>query len=147
MGALAVVRPRRRGSLTVEAALFLPAVALALLGGLEYGWMFLKQRQLERIAGELAAVGAAHAGTTEMVEESARRLLAAGGFGELECTLVLTPEGLGAGSLGHGDEFEVELSVAYAPLSLTGLARPAPALLPAPGRLLARASAAKHGAH
>lgn len=134
-----------RGSLTVEAALFLPVLAVTLLGGLEYGWMLLKTRQLEAVAVQVAEVASAHHGTAPMAREAGERLLAGLGMDGLDWRLELTPAGLDPSTTRPGDEVGVVLSVPYQPLSLTGLARPAPALLPAPERLTVSATGARRG--
>jgi hypothetical protein len=65
-----VTRPRARfrgGSLTTEAALFLPVLVLTMLVGAESGWMTWRAGQVEAAARQGAAVAAAHFGTTALV--------------------------------------------------------------------------------
>jgi hypothetical protein len=136
----------RRGALSVEAALCLPVLSLVVLGGLEYGWMFHRVRQMRSVVEQAAAVGAAHQGTEAMVRTSARRLLESQGLGDLDYRLQFEPAGFVPEGLQPGIEFRVTLSIPYEQLTFTGLARPAPALMPAPTHLVASASRVKQGA-
>jgi hypothetical protein len=136
----------RRGALSVEAALCLPVLSLVVLGGLEYGWMFHRVRQMRGVVEQAAAVGAAHQGTEAMVRTSVRRLLESQGLAGLDYRLELEPEGFAAESLEPGTEFQVTLVIPYGQVSFTGLTRPAPALMPAPTHLVASASRVKQGA-
>ncbi len=122
-----------RGAIAVEAALFLPVVAVLLSVGLEYGWMVLKVRQLDGVVEQAAEVGASTHGSTAMVRTVTQRLLAESGLAGLDYELEVLP-------------LEVTLSLPYAPLSLTGLGRRAPALLHTPDRLVVRADRVKRGA-
>jgi len=135
----------RRGSLTVEAALFLPVLAVLLLGGMEYGWMLLKLRQMDAVVEQAARVGASSHGTTAMVRTAADRLLEDAGLSGTDYRLDLTPADVAPGRLEQGQELCVTLSIPYGELSLTGLARPAPSLLPAPSHLVVTARGVKHG--
>ena len=137
---------RRRGSLTIEAALFLPALGLMLFAGLEYGWMAHRLRQLDTVVEQAARVGASRHGTTAMVRTAADRMLERAGLAELEYTLEVTPADVSPTALHQGTEFDVTLSVPYTGLSFTGLGRPAPSLLPVPTHLVVRAAGIKQGA-
>ena len=145
-----MVTPRqstaRRGALSVEAALCLPVLSLAIMGGLEYGWMFHTTRQMRAVVEQVAAVGAAHQGTAGMVRTAAHHLLQAHGLADFAYSLELEPSDLAPESLDPGEEFRVTLVIPYEQVSFTGLARPAPALMPAPTHLVESASRAKHAA-
>lgn len=136
----------RSGSLSVEGALCLPILSLAILGGLEYGWMFHTQRQMRTVVEQAAAVGAAHNATAGMVRTTAESLLRAEGLADLDYRLELEPAGPALESLDPGDEFRVTLMIPYGQVSFTGLARPAPALMPAPTHLIESATRAKRAA-
>jgi uncharacterized membrane protein len=136
----------RSGSLSVEAALCLPVLSLAILGGLEYGWMFHTERQMRTVVEQAAAVGAAHNATAGMVRTAAEMVLRSQGLADLDYSLDLEPAGPALESLDPGDELRVTLVIPYEQVSFTGLARPAPALLPAPTHLIESASRSKHAA-
>ena len=136
----------RRGSLSVESALCLPVLSLAILGGLEYGWMFRTTRQMRTVVEQAAAVGAAHHGTAGMLRTTAQRVLEAEGLAQVDYRLELEPADVAPEDLAPGSELRVTLVIPYEQVSFTGLARPAPALMPAPTHLIASASRAKHGA-
>lgn len=138
-------RNRERGSLTVESALLLPVLAALLFGGLEYGWMILKMRQMDAVVEQVARIGASNHGTTAMVRTAADRLLENVGLAETGYRLEVVPENLSPTTLAQGEEISITLSIPYEGLSVTGLARPAPALLPAPAHLVATATGVKRG--
>ena len=134
-----------RGAIAVEAALFLPVLAVLLSVGLEYGWMVLKVRQLDGVVEQAAEVGASTHGSTAMVRTVTQRLLAESGLAGLDYELEVLPLELSP-DLATGALIEVTLSLPYAPLSLTGLGRRAPGLLHTPDRLVVRADRVKRGA-
>jgi uncharacterized membrane protein len=136
----------RLGSLSVEAALCLPVLSLAILGGLEYGWMFHTKRQMRAVVEQAALVGAAHNGTAGMVRTTAESVLRSRGLADLDYRLELEPAGPALESLDPGDELCVTLVIPYGQVSFTGLARPAPALMPAPTHLVESARRARHAA-
>ena len=77
---------------------------------------------------------------------AADRLLEDVGLSRFDYRLEVTPPDLDPDRLERGQELCVTLSIPYGELSLTGLARPAPSLLPAPATLVATARGVKHGA-
>lgn len=70
----------RRGIALIEAVLLLPLVLLLLLGGLQYGWCFLKARQLEEAAQRGALIGASGTATTATVIHSIAEFMDASGM-------------------------------------------------------------------
>jgi len=120
--------PRRpqhpRGLAAVEMALLLPLLLLLLFGMLEYGSMFWRAQQIGAAARHGARLGALPDGTAASVTAAVDTMLAAAGLGGTGYTVTLTPADPTV--LAPGEPFEVEVSVPYADIDLTGFPIPAP---------------------
>ncbi len=120
-------QPRTRGArglAAVEMALLLPLLLLLLFGMLEYGAMFWRAQQIGAAARHGARIGALPDGTSAAVTAAVDAMLSAAGLGDTGYTVTLTP--VDPSALAPGATFEVEVSVPYADIDLTGFPIPAP---------------------
>lgn len=115
---------RHRGLAAVEMALLLPLLLVLLFGMLEYGAMFWRAQQIGAAARHGARVGALPDGTAAAVNAAVDAMLADAGLGGTGYSVTLTPADPTA--LAPGETFEVEISVPYADIDLTGFPIPAP---------------------
>jgi Flp pilus assembly protein TadG len=118
---MALIRLRRRGALTTEAALFLPVLVLLLLAGAETGWMTWRSWQLERAVERGALVASTPLGTRAQVEVAVADAMRRAGLGQSGFRTTVTPEELR--DVAPGSPVTVTVSLRYAHVSLTGLGR------------------------
>ncbi len=131
---------RRRGITVVELALVLPLLLLIVLGGIEYGWLFLKAEEVTNAARHGARV-AVRAGVTDDDEITgggsvAADLLAEAGI-PVRAGTITVPTGVNPGT---GKPVTVVVTVPYDDVRLFGLP-----FVPVPPRLHASVTMAKEG--
>ncbi len=137
---MALIRFRRGGALTSEAAMLLPILVLVLLTGLESGWLAWRSRQIEGAAQRGVAVASTWMGTASLVDVAVADSMERAGLAGSGYRITVSPENLDA---TPGTAVTVTISVPYRRVSLTRLAR-----LPfLPRRISSEASLPKEGPH
>ncbi len=129
---------RRRGSLTVEAALLLPLLLILTFGLIEYGWMFLKQQQITNTARQCARLGAMVDGTNTAVTNQITTMMNSYGLVSSAYTTTISPANVATAA--RGTQVSVTISIQYSKIDVTGFT-----LLPMPATISAKVSMQKEG--
>jgi Flp pilus assembly protein TadG len=129
---------RRRGSLTVEAALLLPLLFMLTFGLIEYGWMFLKQQQITNTARQSARLGAMVDGTNAAVSNQISTMMNTYGLGSSGYSATIAPGNVQTAA--RGSQISVTISIPYSNIDVTGFT-----LLPMPTTISAKVSMQKEG--
>jgi len=129
---------RRRGSLTVEAALLLPLLFMLTFGLIEYGWMFLKQQQITNTARQSARLGAMVDGTNSAVTSQISTMMSNYGLGSSGYSATVSPGNVQTAA--RGSQISVTISIPYSNIDVTGFT-----LLPMPTTISAKVSMQKEG--
>jgi Flp pilus assembly protein TadG len=128
---------RRRGLSLVEAAMVLPLLMLISLGGIEYGWLFVRAGQLTNATRQGARMAVGADATTQEVQDAVAALMAAADMGESGYTVAIAPADIGAAATG--EILTVTVSVPYENVGI-GMA-----MFPTPATLSSSVSMAKEG--
>ena len=129
---------RRRGSLTVEAALLLPLLFILTFGLIEYGWMFLKQQQITNAARQCARLAAMVDGTNAQVTSQLTTMLNTYGLAGSGYSTTISPANVATAV--RGTQVSVTISIPYSNIDVTGFG-----LLPMPTTITAKVSMQKEG--
>jgi len=103
------LKKNRRGLATVEAALVFPLLLLLTLGGIRYGWLFLKAQYITNAARMGARTAVCPDATPASVLAAINALMTAGGMGASGYSVTMTPADIS--SLEVGDPLTVRITV------------------------------------
>jgi Flp pilus assembly protein TadG len=133
---------RRSGLATVEAVLILPILPILTFGMIEYSWMFLKDQNLTNTARAGARVGATADGTNAQINAQITSLLTSYNLQNSGYTTTIRVNGAAgeAGTAIRGSMVEVEITVPYANMQVTGMS-----IFPLPATLHAKVAMKKEG--
>jgi Flp pilus assembly protein TadG len=136
MRPLKFTRPRS-GAALVEFALILPVLLYMVFGLIEYGWLILKQQQLNNAAREAVRLAVLPSATDTAINAKVTTLMTAAGMGSTGyTTLPTTWAGIASGS-----DVYVTVSVTYSTVALTGSAN----IIPKPTTIAATVHMTKEG--
>jgi hypothetical protein len=119
-------------------ALVLPLLLMLVLGGIEYGWMFLKSQQITNAARHGARVAVRPDSTTSDAQSAAADLMNLADLGSAGYTISCTPGDISASE--PGELIRVDISVPYDNVRLIG-----GSLIPTPSHLGASVTMAREG--
>lgn len=133
---------RLRGLATVEAALILPILLILTFGMIEYSWMFLKDQNITNAARAGARVGATADGTNTQITTQVDSLMTSYNLQNSGYTTSIKVNGAAgqAGTAVKGAMIEVEITVPYANMQVTGMS-----IFPVPNTLHAKVAMKKEG--
>jgi Flp pilus assembly protein TadG len=131
-------RRKRKGVVTVEAALVFSLLLLLTLGIIEYGWLFLKTEEATNAARRGVRLAVKPDVTSEEVLTAVDGFMASSNLGDSGYQVAVTPSDVSAA--GVGDIVTVSITLPYSNVSITG----AP-LVPTPQNVEASVSMAKEG--
>jgi hypothetical protein len=133
---LSLVRSRflasARGAESAESVVALPLIVLVIFSGLEYGWLALRSIQVDAAARAGARQAAMAGMSATSVEDAVSNSLRRSGISAGSVAMVPADPS----QAEAGDVVSVEVSVAYAEVSLIGLS----GLMPLPESLTGRAA-------
>jgi Flp pilus assembly protein TadG len=135
-------RARHRGLATVEAALILPILLILTFGMIEYSWMFLKDQNITNTARAGARIGATADGTNAQITAQITSLMTSYNLQNSGYTTTIRVNGAAgdAGTAVKGAMVEVEITVPYANMQVTGMN-----MFPVPNTLHAKVAMKKEG--
>lgn len=133
---------RLHGLATVEAVLILPILLILTFGMIEYSWMFLKDQNITNAARAGARVGATADGTNAQINAQVDSLMASYNLAGSGYTTAIRVNGVAgdAGTAVKGSMIEVEITVPYANMQVTGMS-----IFPVPNTLHAKVAMKKEG--
>ncbi len=111
---------RRRGVVAVEAAIIFPILLLLTLGGIHFGWLFLKAQQLTNAARTGARIAILPGVTVDGdVRPAVNSLMASAGMGGSDYAVTVTPGDISTAATG--DVITVRIPVLAANVSIMPL--------------------------
>ena len=134
---------RRRGVSTVEAAIVFPLLVFLTFALIEYGWLFLNAQQTTNAARHCARMAVRPDMTSEEVVAAADGMMQQYGLSDSGYSVTITPANIE--SVDTGEEINVEISVPYDNVQITGISMISGWLLALPANLKASVSMAKEG--
>lgn len=130
---------KRKGVVTIEAALVFPILLLLTFGLIEYGWLFLRMETITNAARRGARIAATPDSTNAEVQAGVSEIMSDAGLASVDYQLTISPGDVSG--VERGDVITVTVSVPdYDSISLTGSP-----FLPVPGQIQGRMSIAKEG--
>lgn len=126
---------RRKGMMTVEAALLFPLLLLLLFGVIEYGWVLLKTQQITNAARHGARMAVVADANNDEVALGVAQLMTAVNISGYQLTLPVD-----VGAFAPGETLTVRISVPIENVQLAG-----PTFVPVPSVLAASVTMVKEG--
>ena len=132
------LKKNRRGAAAVEMAIVLPLLLMLTLGGIKYGWLFLKAQQITNAARHGARIGIREGATIQDAKDAIFIVMDSAGMGDIYTDQITQTDAVEPGLL---PTLKVNVIVDCCDIDIMII----PGMLPTPEKLIGTITMAKEG--